>query len=93
MTELRKGATVSLTGWAVMWPVCARRQRVDDGFNDPLRQGPPRVDALNDWRILHRTGPHVWTDSVLQLMHNASIGWHEALVPGGWVCLCQASGA
>lgn len=46
-------------------------------------QAAARRDAEENWSILHRTGPHVWTDSVLAWMHGQGIGFHEALVPGG----------
>lgn len=48
----------------------------------PANGTGPTSEAEN-WSILHRTGPHVWTDSVLKWMHGQGIGFHEALVPGG----------
>ena len=35
------------------------------------------------WSILHRTGPHVFTDSVLRWAKAQGVGFHEALAPGG----------
>jgi hypothetical protein len=62
------------------------RQRMDESGTGR----PPPIDAEN-WLILHRTGPHVWTDSVLKWMHKAGVGFHEALLPGGHVvCLTGA---
>eukprot|EP00878_Enallax_costatus_P024228 GHUV01025837.1.p1 GENE.GHUV01025837.1~~GHUV01025837.1.p1 ORF type:complete len:299 (+),score=51.38 GHUV01025837.1:56-898(+) len=47
------------------------------------KQSPVATTESENWSILHRTGPHVWTDSVLNWMHDQGIGFHEALVPGG----------
>ncbi|KAF8060288.1 OCH1 [Scenedesmus sp. PABB004] len=47
------------------------------------RRAPGGGREGENWGILHRTGPHVWTDSVLAWMHGQGIGFHEALVPGG----------
>eukprot|EP00775_Hariotina_reticulata_P002194 gene2194-2512_t len=47
------------------------------------QQSPsPNISDAENWSILHRTGPHVWTDSVLKWMHGQGIGFHEALVQG-----------
>eukprot|EP00877_Chromochloris_zofingiensis_P000526 jgi/Chrzof1/10474/UNPLg00402.t1 len=46
------------------------------------KEGPKSSDAPN-WKILHRTGPHVWTDSVLSYMKYHQTGFHEALQPDG----------
>jgi hypothetical protein len=40
------------------------------------------TDAEN-WGILHRTGPHVWTDSVLSWLAEQKAGWAPGLQPGG----------
>jgi hypothetical protein len=40
-------------------------------------------EHAQDWGVLHRTGPHVWTDSVLRWMNLRGVGFHEALLPGG----------
>lgn len=78
-------------------PVCPHRQRLDaeeasgQGAGDPATPAAAGAGAgagtgpdAHNWQILHRTGPHVWTDSVLQWVANASVGWHEALAPGVW---------
>jgi hypothetical protein len=41
------------------------------------------AEHAQDWGVLHRTGPHVWTDSVLRWMNLRGVGFHEALLPGG----------
>jgi hypothetical protein len=65
------------------------RQRLEVEASTPPAAAPPAAAAAADsvnWQILHRTGPHVWTDSVLAWMGNANVGFHEALAPGegGW---------
>jgi hypothetical protein len=58
-------------------------QRIQEEAS-PLSRTPPGTSTESEnWSILHRTGPHVWTDSVLNWMHGQGIGFHEALVPGG----------
>ncbi len=39
------------------------RQRIAD-----MAAAPAPAAAEPNWSILHCTGPHVWTDSVLELM-------------------------
>ncbi|KIY98196.1 Initiation-specific alpha-1,6-mannosyltransferase [Monoraphidium neglectum] len=46
-------------------------------------RSPTLRSAEDNWSILHRTGPHVWTDSVLRWTHAQGIGYHEGLQPGG----------
>lgn len=46
-------------------------------------RSPTQRGAEDNWSILHRTGPHVWTDSVLRWTHAQGIGYHEGLQPGG----------
>ncbi|KAI8474887.1 MAG: hypothetical protein J3K34DRAFT_406116 [Monoraphidium minutum] len=47
-------------------------------------RGPAAARGAGDaWSILHRTGPHVWTDSVLRWAHAQGVGFHEGLQPGG----------
>jgi len=46
-------------------------------------RSPSLRSAEENWSILHRTGPHVWTDSVLKWSHGAGVGIHEGLQPGG----------
>jgi hypothetical protein len=43
----------------------------------------PRPAGRDNWSILHRTGPHVFTDSVLRWTHARGVGFHEGLQPGG----------
>jgi hypothetical protein len=60
----------------------ACRQRLAEGSAAAVPAGLPPSEVLN-WLILHRTGPHVWTDALLAWMASHGAGWHEALVPGG----------
>jgi hypothetical protein len=58
-------------------------QRIQDEASKLSPIPPGTSTESENWSILHRTGPHVWTDSVLNWMHGQGIGFHEALVPGG----------
>lgn len=53
-------------------------ERIADEARSPSLRG-----AEDNWSILHRTGPHVWTDSVLSWTHAQGVGYHEGLQPGG----------
>ncbi|KAF6257069.1 hypothetical protein COO60DRAFT_45476 [Scenedesmus sp. NREL 46B-D3] len=66
-------------------------QRIQEEAGKLSPAPPGSSGERENWSILHRTGPHVWTDSVLDWMHGQGIGFHEALVPGGlgaWWCPC-----
>lgn len=58
-------------------------QRIQQEASAMSPTAPGTSTESENWSILHRTGPHVWTDSVLNWMHGQGIGFHEALVPGG----------
>jgi hypothetical protein len=60
--------------------ICSQRIQDEASKLSPIPTGTSTESE--NWSILHRTGPHVWTDSVLNWMHGQGIGFHEALVPG-----------
>jgi hypothetical protein len=62
-----------------LFPSLCSQRISKEAVNDRRPDGQRESE---NWGILHRTGPHVWTDSVLDWMHRQGIGFHEALVPG-----------
>jgi len=57
------------------------------------KKGAAGEENAQDWGVLHRTGPHVWTDSVLRWMNLRGVGFHEALLPGGALVRDRRAGA
>ncbi|GBF90195.1 alpha-1,6-mannosyltransferase subunit [Raphidocelis subcapitata] len=60
---------------------CGVARRISERIASEARSPKPRGE--DNWSILHRTGPHVWTDAVLAWTHGKGVGYHEGLQTGG----------